>query len=67
MKIRSLTAAAALAASALAILVPSSASAWTCPERFTQPWYITNPVTGGTHQACSPYLNCETCVDVVVR
>ena len=67
MKIRSLTTAAALAASALAFLVPSSASAWTCPENVTTTWYITNPVTGGTTQACRPYINCETCLDVVVR
>lgn len=66
MKIRSLTTAAALAASAFAFLAPSSASAWTCPEPFTQPYYVTTP-TGGSQRVCVPYLSCETCVDVVVR
>lgn len=64
MKIRSLTLAAVAVASSAAFLAPAPASAWTCPEPYTQPYWVTDP-TGRSHRVCTPYLSCETCFGIV--
>jgi Spy/CpxP family protein refolding chaperone len=61
MKIRTLLAAAALAAGTASSFVATPASAWTCPTPYTQEYWVDNPVTGGKTRICSPYLSCETC------
>ena len=63
MKIRTLLAVAALAASASTVLASTSASAWECPERYTQEYWLDTPA--GPKRICTPYLSCETCFAVM--
>lgn len=59
MKTRSLLALAAVAASATTLLASAPASAWECPEPYTQEYWISTPA--GERRICTPYLSCETC------
>jgi hypothetical protein len=67
LKIRSLVLAAAVASAAAAAFTAAPASAWECPKNVTNPYYVTNPVTGGQTRVCMPDLNCEQCLAVVAE